>query len=104
MVATSWDSLGLQLDRIHAAVGAPQITLGVVNLVMLALPIGGTIVSLSRSGRMIGRGLRGWAADSDSAQAGGERGRGSNRRRDRLHVVAERRLRTDQARRTRHGR
>src|SRR5215211_5789648 len=64
MVATFWDSFGLQFDRIHAAVGAPQITLGVINLAMLALPIGGTIVSLSRSGRMVGRGVRGWAGDS----------------------------------------
>ena len=64
LLATFYDSFGLQMDRIHAAVGAPEIALGVVNIALLALPLGGTALSLSRVARMITRGLRNWSRGS----------------------------------------
>jgi putative peptide zinc metalloprotease protein len=64
LIATFYDSFGLQIDRIQAAAALPEIALGGVNILLLLFPIGGTLVSLSRSGRMIFRGLHKWSTGS----------------------------------------
>src|SRR3954452_5593436 len=67
MVATAWDSLGLQLDRIDSAHGTAELTLGVVQIGALLLPLGAMAVSLSRSGKMATRGIWSWS-DGNSAR------------------------------------
>jgi putative peptide zinc metalloprotease protein len=64
MMATAWDSLGLQLDRIGAAHGVPAITLGVMQLLALALPALAVIVNLGRTSRRFGGGMVRWGTSS----------------------------------------
>src|SRR5215216_1762946 len=64
LVATVYDSFGLQLDRIQAAADPSEIALGFVRIVTLVLPVAGTTLSLSRVGRMVGRGATRWSSGS----------------------------------------
>lgn len=64
MVATAYDSMGLQLDRLHSAHDAPEITLGAVQIGALVLPLAAITVSLARSGRMATRGIAAWSSGS----------------------------------------
>jgi len=64
MVATTWDALGLQTDRVSAAAGDGEIaagTLAVVQSISLILPLAGLALSLGRIGRRSGAGLVRWA-------------------------------------------
>jgi putative peptide zinc metalloprotease protein len=69
MFATAYDSLGLQVDRIGAAASGPAVALGVLQLLALALPSAAIALSLSRSGRMAGRGLVRWSRGSGARTA-----------------------------------
>src|SRR4051812_14048526 len=64
MAATAYDSLGLQIDRIRSAPGAPEVVLGVFQSGALIMPLGAMALSISRSGRMAGRGLIAWSSGS----------------------------------------
>ena len=67
MVATAWDALGLQTDRVSAAAANREILAGavaVVQSISLALPLLGIALSLGRVGRRAGAGLLGWASGS----------------------------------------
>jgi putative peptide zinc metalloprotease protein len=64
VLATTYDSLGLQLDRLQAASGAAELGLGVVRITSLCLPVGAMALSVGRSGRMAGRGLMRWSSGS----------------------------------------
>ena len=67
MVATAWDALGLQVDRVTAAAGDREILAGiaaVVQSISLALPLLGIALSLGRVGRRAGAGVLGWASGS----------------------------------------
>jgi hypothetical protein len=67
MFATAWDSLGLQLDRMRAAASDGQpalVALGVLQLLALALPCLGIVVSLTRTGTRLGGGITTWARGS----------------------------------------
>jgi putative peptide zinc metalloprotease protein len=64
MVATAYDSFGLQLDRLHSAHAAPEVTLGAVQIGALVLPLAAIAVSLGRSGRMATRGIVAWSSGS----------------------------------------
>jgi putative peptide zinc metalloprotease protein len=61
LMATMYDSFGLQVDRIMAGEGPAEIAVGVFRILALALPVGSSLLSLTRTGRMAGRGLVGWA-------------------------------------------
>jgi putative peptide zinc metalloprotease protein len=61
LMATMYDSFGLQVDRIMAGEGPAEIAVGVFRILALALPVGSSFLSLTRTGRMAGRGLVGWA-------------------------------------------
>ena len=60
VMATAWDSLGIQLDRMRGASAAVVIA-GGLQTMALVLPAAGTTVSLSRLGKRILTGLVGWA-------------------------------------------
>src|SRR3954451_13158800 len=64
MAATAYDSLGLQIDRIRSAPGAPEVVLGVFQAGALIMPLGALALSISRSGRMAARGLIAWSSGS----------------------------------------
>jgi putative peptide zinc metalloprotease protein len=64
LFATAYDSFGLQLDRIRDAAGPAEATLGVLDIGILVLPIGATVLSVSRAGKAIGRGLASWSRRS----------------------------------------
>jgi putative peptide zinc metalloprotease protein len=64
MVATAYDSLGLQIDRIRSAPGAPEVALGVFQSGALVMPLAAMALSISRSGRMAARGVIGWSSGS----------------------------------------
>jgi putative peptide zinc metalloprotease protein len=64
MAATAYDSLGLQIDRIRSAPGAPEVVLGVFQSGALVMPLAAMALSISRSGRMAGRGLIAWSSGS----------------------------------------
>jgi len=64
MVATAYDSLGLQIDRIRSAAGAPEVALGVFQSGALVLPLAAIGLSLGRSGRMAMRGVTSWSSGS----------------------------------------
>jgi putative peptide zinc metalloprotease protein len=66
VLATVHDSLGLQLDRIRAAVDFPTAVLGVLRLASLVLPVAAISLSLGRSGRMAVRGLDNWSRGSSA--------------------------------------
>ena len=64
LLATFHDSFGLQIDRIKAAAELPEITLGAVNMGLLALPLAATVLSVGRASRMTALGLRNWSRES----------------------------------------
>ena len=67
MVATAWDALGLQTDRVRDAAGDGAVaagTLAVVQSISLLLPLAGLALSLGRIGRRSGGGLVRWARGS----------------------------------------
>jgi putative peptide zinc metalloprotease protein len=64
MVATAYDSMGLQLDRVRSAAGADEIVLGGFQMFALTMPLAAMSMSLGRTGRMAGRGLIRWAGGS----------------------------------------
>jgi putative peptide zinc metalloprotease protein len=70
--ATAYDSAGLQIDRIGAAVadGAVALTaLGVVQFVALVLPCAALTLTATRIGRRAGSGMIGWASGSAARSA-----------------------------------
>jgi hypothetical protein len=64
LIATAHDSFGLQLDRIHDAVGLAEVAVGALRMMALLLPIAAVSLSLGRTGRMAGRGLIRWSRGS----------------------------------------
>jgi hypothetical protein len=64
MLATAYDSLGMQADRIRTAAAAPEVALGAFQIGALVMPIGAIAVSLFRTGRMATRGLLTWSRGS----------------------------------------
>ena len=64
MLATTYDSLGLQLDRLSTASGPAEAGLGGVQIVALVMPVAATSVSLGRTGKRAGRGVYRWASVS----------------------------------------
>jgi putative peptide zinc metalloprotease protein len=67
MVATAWDALGLQTDRLGAARREGEILAGLVAVlqsISLALPLLGLALSLGRVGRRSTGALIGWASGS----------------------------------------
>jgi putative peptide zinc metalloprotease protein len=64
ILATVHDSLGLQLDQIKAGADPAAIAVGAVRILMLVLPLAAMSLSLSRTGRMAGRGLFRWSRGS----------------------------------------
>ena len=64
LLATVYDSFGLQLDRIREAAGFAEATLGVLDVGILILPVAATALSVSRAGRALGRGLTNWSRGS----------------------------------------
>ena len=60
VMATAWDSLGIQLERMRGASAAVVIA-GGLQTMALVLPAAGTTVSLSRLGKRIVTGLGRWA-------------------------------------------
>jgi putative peptide zinc metalloprotease protein len=67
MVATAWDALGLQTDRLSAAAEDREVatgTLAVVQSISLILPLLGLALSVGRLGRRGGAALIGWASAS----------------------------------------
>jgi putative peptide zinc metalloprotease protein len=66
IMATVHDSLGLQLDRIVAADGFAEVGVGLFRLTALVMPVAAMSLSVTRVGRMAGRGLMAWSRDSVS--------------------------------------
>src|SRR5918992_3365603 len=67
LLATVFDSVGLQLDRIDAALSEgdwPLTTLGALHVVALLLPCAASALVLGRTGRAAGRGMTRWARGS----------------------------------------
>src|SRR4051794_20642279 len=69
MLATTYDSLGLQLDRLRTASGPAEMGLGGFQIVALVMPVAATSVSLGRTGKRAGRGVYGWASVSPQRAA-----------------------------------
>ena len=104
MLATTYDSLGLQLDRLSTASGPAEAGLRGFQIIALVMPVAATSVSLGRTGKRAGRGVYGWASVSRAADRRGADRRPRRARHDDLHPAPERRLRADPARRARHAR
>jgi len=64
LLATVYDSFGLQIDRIVASAGFAEAGVGVVRLLALVMPVAAMTLSISRMVRMTGRGLIRWSSDS----------------------------------------
>jgi putative peptide zinc metalloprotease protein len=64
IVATVFDSFGLQVDRIGAASGAAEGAVAVLRMLILVLPMAAMLLSLSRAIRALGRGLTRWSSGS----------------------------------------
>src|SRR5215208_1913140 len=64
MFATAYDSFWLQLDRMRAASGAAEAGVGAFRICALVMPLAAMTLSLTRSGKMAGRGLARWASGS----------------------------------------
>jgi putative peptide zinc metalloprotease protein len=67
VLATVFDSVGLQLDRIEAAVSDgdwPLTALGSLHVLALLLPCAASALVLGRTGRTAGRGMTRWARGS----------------------------------------
>jgi putative peptide zinc metalloprotease protein len=69
MLATTYDSLGLQIDRLHAASGPAELGLGGFQILALVMPVAAMSVSLGRTGRRAGRGMFRWASVSRARAA-----------------------------------
>ena len=104
ILATVYDSLGLQLDRLADASGPAELGAAAVRLAALCMPVGAMALSLGRSGRMAGRGLRTWSSGSVPRHLAVSALAVAHARCRRLAVVAERRVPADPARRARHDR
>jgi putative peptide zinc metalloprotease protein len=63
LLATVYDSLALQLDRLGEADGS-ELALGAFRFLALAMPVAAMTVSLGRSARMAGTGLVRWSRGS----------------------------------------
>jgi len=64
VLATAWDSLGIQIDRMHGSLDdgrALAVAAGGLQTAALVLPAAGTIAALSRLGRRIALALGHWA-------------------------------------------
>ena len=61
MLATTYDSLGLQLDRVRAASGADEMAVGGFQMLALVMPVAAISVSLGRTGQRAAGGLVRWA-------------------------------------------
>jgi putative peptide zinc metalloprotease protein len=64
LLATVYDSFGLQLDRIQDAAGGRELALGALQLVALAMPVAALTLSLGRSARIAAGRLVRWARGS----------------------------------------
>ena len=64
ILATVYDSFGLQLDRFQGAVGLADAGVAAVGILALVLPVVAMTLSLTRVGRLAGRGLVRWARGS----------------------------------------
>ena len=64
LLATVYDSLGLQIDRLLTSPGPAEAGVGVVRLLMLVLPAAAMSLSLGRTTKMAGRGLNRWSSGS----------------------------------------
>jgi putative peptide zinc metalloprotease protein len=64
VLATVHDSLGLQLEGFRAAEGFAERGAAVVGILALVLPVAGMALSLTRVGRLCGRGLARWSSRS----------------------------------------
>ena len=64
LIATIYDSFGLQLDRLHEAAGPAEVAVGAVRMMALGMPVAAMSLSLGRTGRMAGRGLVRWSRRS----------------------------------------
>ena len=102
VMATAWDCLGIQLERMRGA-SAAVVVAGGLQTLALVLPAAGTTVSLSRLGKRIVTGLGRWAHGAPPRMAVVGGGSRTRRRACGLHPVAERRLPADRPRRQGHG-
>ena len=64
MLATTYDSLGLQLDRLSDASGPDEMALGGFQILALVMPVAAMAVSLGRSGKRAGIGMVRWSSAS----------------------------------------
>ena len=64
MLATTYDSLGLQLDRLRDASGPDEMALGGFQILALVMPVAAMAVSLGRSGKRAGIGMVRWSSAS----------------------------------------
>ena len=64
ILATAYDSLGLQVDRIGDAPGPAHAGVGAVRILILVLPVASMSLAVSRTVRMVGRGLVRWSSGS----------------------------------------
>jgi putative peptide zinc metalloprotease protein len=64
LLATTYDSLGLQVDRLRAATGPAELGLSGLQILALIMPVAAMSVSLGRTGRRAGRGAYRWASVS----------------------------------------
>ena len=92
MLATTYDSLGLQLDRMRAASGADEMALGGFQIVSLLLPVAAMSSASAAPASARAAGCSGGRAAARTRRRGGD-GHGRGARRGDVRVVAERRLR-----------
>ena len=104
IVATVHDSFGLQLDRLQVAEGLAETGVGAVAILALVLPVAAMTLSISQVSRMGARGLVRWSRGNASRTVAAAVVATAGRRRRRLHLVAERRLRAHPAGRAGHDR
>ena len=104
MLATTYDSLGLQLDRLRDASGPDEMALGGFQILALVMPVAAISLSLGRAGKRAGGGLFRWSRASTPRAALAATGTVAGAGRLGLRAVAERRLRADPAGRARHDR
>ena len=64
IAATTYDSVGLQLDRLQDASGPDEYALGGFRILALVMPFAAMSLGLGRTGKRAGLGLIGWARGS----------------------------------------
>ena len=69
LLATAYDSVGLQLERLRAGDGAAEIGVGALRIAALTLPLAAMALSVGRSGRLAAGGLARWARGSAARSA-----------------------------------